>query len=737
VHTVAPAVPALLGTDERRIDGRIKVSGQAKYTADFSRPEMLWAAFVISPHAHARIVSIDSRAAREMSGVHAVLTGADIGERFIGVTLSDWPVLAFERVRFVGEFVAAVAAESRALAEQAAAAVDVVYEVLPAMLEPEDAIAPGAPPMHADESKFFFLHGPVRPARPHPNMQGYERVQKGDPEAALASAAHVFERTFHTPRYHAGYLEPRAALVWIDETSSGSGQAHGTVHVLTPNKNPFLLRDTFARATGLPKEQFVIEPSYIGGEFGAKALTIEEFPLYYLARATNRPVKHIRTHADDVRSTHVRHAAKIRVRIGVADDGTFVALALRVLYDGGAYGAAKPGPNVLPGRVPKIPYVLPHATVERITAYTNTIPGAFVRAPGDMQIMFAVESLVDEIAAKLGIDPIELRLRNAARAGETDIEGNAFHEPRPREVLERLRAAMGWDRPLAPGRGRGIALSARQIGSGKTGLAVTLLPNGDLAVATGSTEPGVGTHTVIQRVLAAELGLDPERVSVTRGNTSEVPFDPGIAGSRGTWLLGQASLDAARRLRAAFAEAGVSHVDWDAAARAVTRDGALRIIGSTDGPPANAPMWLNFCAYGAEVSVDRETGRLTVHDVTMVADIGTVINPIAHRGQLDGGFLMGLGHALTEELRLEDGRIVNLALSEYKLPCQLDMPAYRTIYLEPGGGGGPYGARAAGEFNVPPVAPAIANALTAACGVRLDTLPLTAERIYDALQQAG
>ena len=311
------------------------------------------------------------------------------------------------------------------------------------------------------------------------------------------------------------------------------------------------------------------------------------------------------------------------------------------LYDSGAYGAAKP-PNVLPGRVPKIPYVLPHASVERITAYTNTIPGAFVRAPGDMQIMFAVESLVDEIAAELGIDPIELRLRNAPRGGETDIEGNAFHEPRPREVLETLREAMGWDRPRVPGRGRGIALSSRQIGAGKTGLAVTLQPNGDLAVATGSTEPGVGTHTVIQRVLAAELGLDPERVSVTRGNTSEVPFDPGIAGSRGTWLLGQASLDAARRIRDAFETAGVAHREWDAAARAVTGEGPLRLIGSTDGPAPNAPMWLNFCAYGAEVSVDRETGRLTIHEVTRVADIGTVINPIAHRGQLDGGFLMGL-----------------------------------------------------------------------------------------------
>lgn len=725
-HPSLTVRPGLLETDEARIDGHDKVSGEAKYTADFSRRGMLWAAFVVSPFPHARIVRIDTAAARAMPGVHAVLTGADIGERFFGCTLKDWPVLAYERVCFVGEYVAAVAAETQEAAEAAAARVDVVYDELPPVFDPEASIAPGAPLFHPDDAKFPFL-GPKRPPRPHPNMQGYDLVQKGDPDGAFATAEQIFERTFFTPRFHAGYLEPRSALLWIDDDE--------TVHVVSPNKNPFSLRDMLALTTGLPKEKIVVEPSYIGGEFGAKALTIEEFPLYYLARATQRPVKHVRTHSDDVRSTHVRHASSIRVRIGTTREGKIVAVDIRALFDGGAYGAAKPGPSVLPGRCPKLPYATPHARVERISAYTNTVPGAFVRAPGDVQIIFAVESLVDIIAGELGMDPLDLRLRNAASGSDSDLEGNPFCDPRPREILETLRSAMDWGQPLAHGRGRGIALTARHIAGGKTSIVVTALPSGDLAIETGSTEPGVGTFTVLQRVLAAELGLDPARVTVARGATDVAPWDPGIGGSKGTLLLGRAALDAARKLRRELERAEVVHLGWDAAIRVLTRDGPVRIVGEGEYVhQPGEPIWLNFGGYGVDLSVDPETGALTIHDVVFVADIGTVINPVAHRGQINGGFSMGFGHALTEELRLDGGRIVNLALSDYKLPTQRDMPPFRVIALEPGGGPGPYGARAAGEFNISGVAPAIANAIAAASGVRLGSLGLTAERIYDALR---
>ncbi len=292
---------------------------------------------------------------------------------------------------------------------------------------------------------------------------------------------------------------------------------------------------------------------------------------------------------------------------------------------------------------------------------------------------------------------------------------------RAQQVLERLRDEMGWNKPAASGHGRGVALTARHIAGGKTSVVVTANPDGTIVVDTGAVEPGVGQYTVIARVLAAELGIDADRISVRRGNTSNVPYDPGIGGSKGTLILTHATIDAARKLQAELASQPKVPVT-------VTGE-------TTQMHKAGEPLWVNFAAYGVEVSVDRETGALTIHDVTFVADVGAIINPIAHQGQIDGGFAMGLGHALTEELVVEDGRIVNLMLSEYKLPCQLDMPPFRVIYLEPDGGPGPYGARAAGEFNTAGVPPAIANAVADACGVRLDTLTLTAERIYDALQE--
>ncbi|HEY5350736.1 MAG TPA: molybdopterin cofactor-binding domain-containing protein, partial [Candidatus Lustribacter sp.] len=253
-----------------------------------------------------------------------------------------------------------------------------------------------------------------------------------------------------------------------------------------------------------------------------------------------------------------------------------------------------------------------------------------------------------------------------------------------------------------------------------TSFIVTAREDGSIAVDTGITEPGVGTLTVIQRVLAAELGVEPNRITVTRGATNAVPWDPGIGGSKGTLLLGRAALDAARKLRAALA---------------LPHDGPVKVTGEAEYMHQHGdPIWLNFGAYGVDLSVDRDTGTVTIHDVVFVADVGTIINPLAHRGQIDGGFMMGFGSALTEELQIEDGRLVNIALSDYKLPTQRDIPPFRVIMMEPGDGPGPYGARAAGEFNVAGVAPAIANAVAAACGVRLDRLGLTAERIYEALQ---
>jgi CO/xanthine dehydrogenase Mo-binding subunit len=748
-RTASPA--NLFGEDEFRVDGNVKTSGQAKYTSDFAMPGMLWADFVPGTMAHAKIVSIDTSAARAMPGVRAVLTGRDIGDHYFGRRLCDWPVLAIDRVRFIGEFVAAVAAETPQIAAAAVAVITVEYEELPGLFDTEEALRPDALVLHEHPEKYPFMF-PKRPVHAHPNIQGYGNTTIGDVAAGFAQAERIFEHTFTTPRYHGGYLEPRATMVWIDEA--------GIVHVISTNKSPFSLCEQMAVTTGLPKEKFVVHPSYIGGDFGAKGLSVEEFPCYYLAAATGRPVKFVRNYLDDIRSTSVRHASKITVRTGVAKGGKIIALHVNALFDGGAYAAGKVIPTILPGPETKFPYGIPNQSLERTSVYTNSVPGGFMRAPGDIQCVFAAESAIDLVARELGIEPLEFRMLNCAREGELDVEGHTYLAARGAEVLEVLKRESGWGTALPDGKGRGVAFAVRHIGAGKTTLNLVLTPAGNLEVHTGTTEQGMGILTVLSRIVAVDLGITESRIRVTRGGTDVVPFDPGVGASRTTHIAGGAVLDATRQLRddletiacelagspagtmklggGAFVSADAKlHVSWNAAAAAlVAAHGgeAVTYSGTFDGQPHHGdPQYNNFNGYVVDVTVDRETGAFTIDDVTFCVDAGTIINPIAHRGQIDGGFVMGLGHSTTEELIVEEGRIANLTFADYKLPCQKDMPPFHVHILESDRGPGPFGARAVGEVNTSAFGPALANAVHAACGVRLTQLPVTAERIYTAL----
>ena len=739
--------------DERRVDGNAKVSGQAQYTADFAMPGMLWAAFVASPHPHARIVAVDATEARAMTGVHAVLTGADVGEHFFGRRLCDWPVLAIDRVRFIGEYVVAVAADTAEIAEAAAATIQVDYEELPALFDPEAALLADAPVLHEHPERYPFMF-PHRPVHAHKNIQGHGVLTVGDVTAALAAADRVFDHTFATPRYHGGYLEPRATLVWIDA---------GIVHLISTNKSPFLLRQTFSVCTGVPEDRIVVHPSFIGGDFGAKGLSIEEFPCYYLAAATGRPVKCVRSYVDDLRSTNVRHASRTRVRTGVMNDGTIVAQDVNVLFDGGAFAAGKVLPTVLPGQNPKLPYRIANFRLERTAVYTNTIPGCFIRVPGDVQIVFALESSMDMIADAMDVDPLALRRRNGVVEGDADIQGGLILEPRATEVLDLLERESRWKTPLPAGSGRGMSFTLRHIGIGKTNVQLLPQASGHIDVRTGTTEQGMGILTALQRVVATELDIPFDRVRAARGDTDVAAFDPGVGASRTTHISGQAALDACRQLRTALESAACgianlpagslslaggtfvsrdrsTHVGWQDAIDALllSHHGAFMVTGTYDSDHApDNPEYNDFCAYAVEVTVDRETGAFTIDDVVMVADVGTIINPVAHRGQIDGGFVFALGSATTEELRLEDGRITNLSFADYKLPTTMDIPPFHVALLEEGTGPGPFGARAAGELNLSGVAPAIANAVAAACGARIHTLPITAERIYAALHGTG
>ncbi len=703
----APRTPGassidILTTPEWRVEGRDKVTGAARYAADIKRAGMLHASFAGSPHAHARVVSVDAGAARAVPGVRAVLTGADVRPARFGRRLQDWPVLAWDRVRFVGDRVAAVAADSPEAAEEAVRVIAVEYEELPAVFDPESALAPDAPPLHPDAAEYTYFGG-SRPARPHPNMQGHVVHEHGDLAAGFASAAAVFEHEFLAPRVHQAYLEPRASLVWLEGD---------IVHVVTTNKAPFALRDQMAKTIGVPAERIIIDTPHVGGDFGGKGLSLDEFALYFLARATGRPVRSLLRYADELQLSNTRHAARIRLRTGVDREGRITAHEAHVTFDGGAYAAGKPVASLLPGgpTLTLAGYRVPAARVEAVSAYTNTLPAGHARAPSQPQHTFAGESHLDLIARAMKIDPLDLRERNAIGPGETDVEGTLWHDSQASRVLAMLRREARWGSPTAKDHGRGLAFSARHVGRGKTSMTLTLAEDGSVDVLTGVADQGGGAHTMIQRVVARELGLDPSRVRVRRGDTGEALTDPGVGGSRVTPVAGNAALDGARKLK--------------------DRRGPLTVTGEG----TQSEHLYGVYAYSIEVAVDRETGAFRVVDAVLVADVGTVINPVALRGQLEGGFVFGLGQALMEELCLEDGRVTTTNLGEYKIPTIADAPPLRLVLITDAPGPGPFGAKSAGELANPGVGAAIANAIDAAVGARVTSLPISAEKVRSLLR---
>jgi CO/xanthine dehydrogenase Mo-binding subunit len=713
------APPDVFATPEWRVEGRDKVTGAARYAADITRAGMLHAAFVGSTYAHARVRSVDVEAARAMPGVRAVITGADVRPARFGRRLQDWPVLAWDRVRFLGDRVAAVAADSLEAAEAAAAAIAVEYEELPAVFDPEAALASGAPVLHPDAAEYKYFGG-TRPSRPHPNMQGHVVHEHGDVAAGFESAAAVYEHEFSVPRIHPAYIEPHASLVWIEGD---------VVHVVTTNKAPFSLRDQMAVTIGVPAERIVVDTPHVGGDFGGKGLSLDEFALYFLARATGQPVRSVLRYTDELQLSNTRHAARIRLRTGVDRDGRITAHQARVDFDGGAYAAGKPVAGLLPGgpTLTLAGYHVPAARVEAVAVYTNTLPAGHARAPSQPQHTFAAESHLDLIARAMHIDPAELRARNAIRAGEIDVEGAVWHDSQAARILATLRAASGWGTTVATDHGRGIAFSARHVGRGKTSLTLTLTADGTVEVLTGVADQGGGAHTMIQRVVARELGVDVSRVRVRRGDTGQANVDPGVGGSRVTPVAGNAALDGARKLKARLAELGVTLGDAgrDATPLVVTGEGEQ-----------NEHLY-GVYAYSIEVAVDRETGSFRVVDAVLVADVGTVINPVAVRGQLEGGFVFGLGQAVMEELRLEDGRVTTTNLGDYKIPTIADAPPLRLVLITDAPGPGPFGAKSVGELANPAVGAAIANAIDAAVGARVMSLPITAEKIRALLRTAG
>jgi len=721
-----------VGQRVRRPDAPDKVKGTALYIEDLDFAGSLQGGVLRSPHAHARIRRLDASRARAVAGVRAVVAAADIpGKNLVPLIQSDWPVLAEQFVRHVGEAVALVAADTREAVEAGLAAIVVDYEPLPALLDMEDALRAG-------------------------EVMAHWKIRRGSADAAFErSDLVVVEGTYHTPYQEHAYIESNGMIALPD----GPG-----VIVYGSMQCPFYVQKAVAAAVGCDLSRARIVQTVTGGGFGGKedAPSLPGAHAALLARASGRPVRLIMSREEDMAVMSKRHPGRVQLRLGATPRGEIFAAEVDYLLDGGAYATLSPV-VLFRGTVHACgPYRVPNARVDARVVRTHKVPCGAFRGFGEPQVVFALESAMDELAEKLRVDPLELRMRNALREGDETVTGHRLGSSVGfDEVLRRVSEAAGWSRKReeyaqqsGPVR-RGVGLAACYYGVGLGAMGKHLNPaganlvvagDGSVTVAVGTTEIGQGMITVLSQIAAEALGCPVELVHVVEADTSRVPDSGPTVASRTTVMSGNAIRDAAAKIRAAMepviADSGLS---WrEAVALCVQQQVGLAAHGWSVPPPTTfdlqtgqgeAYMCYTFSANVVEVEVDTETGETRVLSVQSGHDTGKVINPTTGEGQVEGGVVQGLGYALVEEHHLKDGRILNDQFSTYIIPTPMDTPEIQPILVERPFEWGPYGAKGLGETPIIAVAPAVTSAIHHAVGVRIREIPATPERVWSALRE--
>ncbi len=740
---------AVIGKPLPRVDAVEKVTGAAKYAADINLPGMLWGKFLRSPYAHARIKRIDTSKAEKLPGVRAVITGQSLQEGMRlatddavhGLKVSQG-LFATDIVRYQGEKIAAVAAVSPEIAEDAIRLIEVEYEVLPAVTDIREAVKPGAPRVREDAKTVTLPDG----TELH-NIAGEAHHSVGDVEKGFAEADYIFEDTYWIPRVHQLYLEPHACVAYVDPS--------GKVTVWTSTQSIFGIRSGLSSSLGIPMHRINVIGTTLGGGFGGKfGLLVHPYAVI-LSQITRQPVKIVYSREEEFLDGRPAPAALITVKTGVKKDGTIVARQAFALWDTGCV----PGASIYAtGRIAGV-YRIPNIKWDAYAVYTHEPGTAAYRAPGAPQGTFASETQLNRIAAELGIDPVDLRLKNMLEEGE----------PRPGQqhplthiaFKETLKAvaekADWWNRKKGPNQGWGVAIGEWHHGAGPASAVVTLQEDGTVHILSGIVDM-TGTDTGMAQIAAEVLGVDFEDVRVIHGDTDSVPYATGSGGSVVLFSIGNAVKRGAEIVRRKVLELAaqqlecnpdhlviknkrVQHRDNPDLSMSLAEVGQLS-LRTTGGPIVGVGTFANertqpvISAQIVKVEVDPETGRLEVLELYGSLDCGRAINPLEVEGQMEGGLVQGLAWGWMEELKYQQGRLLNPDLLDYMLPGPSDVPTIHSVIVEKESSHGAFGMKGIGEPPITPTPAALASAVADATGVWINELPLTPERVFFALQKA-
>ena len=727
-----------VGHSVPRVDGVDKVTGKAKFVGDITVPGMLYGKILRSPYPHARIRAIDATEAEALPGVVAVLTAADIDD--LNPIYNGRPIIAMHKVRYVGEPVAAVAALDLATAEEALGLIQVDYEELPAVIGIDAAVKKDAPLIHEEKGG---------------NIGTHEQVRRGDADAGFAQSDEIVEDTFTFPMVYHYAMEPHSVIAHYDSDE---------VTVWSSAQHPFQVRGDIAKLFKLAPAKVRLIINYLGGGYGSKSYTKFEPLVVALARKARQPVR-ICNSVGESMVTVRRHGARVRIKTGVKRDGTILAREAEIYLDTGGYDDN--GPQVTARSATRIlgPYWIPNIRTDAYQVYTNTGSAGSYRAIGAPQVIYAGESQIEILAAKLGMDPAELRMKNLLKSGQELRPGLKGIDADLSSSLKTLVRASGWKKSLKKNHAP-IGMGCAITNAGATPVSVALIrmqSDGIANISAGSTEMGQGVRTTLTQIAAEELTLPMESFRMLGADTKVTPYDSSTGSSRSTTLMGTAVQKAARDLKQQFIKIGAQTMGVKPSQVQVA-DGALicgesrltfkeaferrfgkgsggEMIGRGEAGPEitdnQLPVFWEVGMGTSEVEIDHETGEVKLKKFISVADVGKAIHPDHCVAQEEGAAMQGIGHTFFEQLIYDNGQLINPNLIDYRIPTFADVPEeFHTILVENGDGPGPFGVRGMAEGGILSVAPSVCNAIDRATGVRIRDLPLTPERVWRALKDS-